>query len=169
MSHGEEELNMGTRSSVCRGAGWGCSGGFTLLELMTAITLAGVLVTIGVPNYRRVVDNARVTQAIGDIRSLEKDILSFETVNGRAPKNLDEINRGGLEDPWGNPYRYLSLAENNLGSMRKDRWLVPLNSSYDLYSCGKDGKTALPITAPQSFDDIIRANDGGFIGLASNY
>ena len=162
-------MNGETKSSVHRGKGFRCSRGFTLLELMIAITLAGVLVTMGVPNYKKVVDNARITQAIGDIRSLEKDMLSFETVNGRVPKNLDEINRGGLEDPWGNPYRYLSLAESNLGSMRKDRWLVPLNSSYDLYSCGKDGKTALPITAAQSFDDIIRANDGGFIGLASNY
>ncbi len=157
------------QSSVYSGALWRCRRGFTLLELMIAITLAGVLVTMGVPNYSRVVDNARVTQAIGDIRSLEKDILSFEVINGRTPKNLDEINRGGLEDPWGNPYRYLSLAESNLGSMRKDRWLVPLNSSYDLYSCGKDGKTALAITSPQSYVDIIRANDGGFVGLASNY
>ena len=162
-------MRRGYESSACRLDGWRGSRGFTLLELMVAITLAGMLVTMGVPNYKKVVDNARTTQAIGDIRSLEKDILSFETINGRAPKSLDEINRGGLEDPWGNPYRYVSLAETNLGSMRKDRWMVPLNSSYDLYSCGRDGVTALPLTAPQSFDDIIRANDGGFIGLASNY
>jgi general secretion pathway protein G len=47
--------------------------------------------------------------------------------------------------------------------------LVPINSTYDLYSMGKDGKTKAPITAQDSRDDIIRANDGLFIGLASDF
>ena len=52
---------------------------------------------------------------------------------------------------------------------RKDRFLHPLNSTYDLYSVGKDGKTVAALTAKASKDDIIRANDGGFIGLAVKY
>ena len=46
---------------------------------------------------------------------------------------------------------------------------MPLNSTYDLYSKGKDGASAGPLTAQSSGDDIIRANDGGYIGLASGY
>jgi len=46
---------------------------------------------------------------------------------------------------------------------------VPLNSTYDLYSKGKDGASASPLTAKASADDVIRANDGGYIGLASGY
>jgi general secretion pathway protein G len=34
---------------------------------------------------------------------------------------------------------------------------------------GKDGKTAAPLTAKASRDDVIRANDGRFIGLGSEY
>lgn len=26
-----------------------------------------------------------------------------------------------------------------------------------------------PLTAPQSQDDVVRANNGGFVGLASDY
>ncbi len=55
------------------------------------------------------------------------------------------------------------------GQVRKDRFLVPINSDYDLYSRGKDGRSVPPLTAQQSRDDIIRANDGGFIGLASEF
>jgi general secretion pathway protein G len=44
-----------------------------------------------------------------------------------------------------------------------------LNTDYDLYSMGKDGKTKGPLTAKDSHDDVIRANDGRFIGLASEY
>jgi general secretion pathway protein G len=55
------------------------------------------------------------------------------------------------------------------GLMRRDRNLVPLNSRFDLYSKGKDGESRPPITAQASWDDIIRANDGSYVGLASNY
>ena len=50
--------------------------------------------------------------------------------------------------------------------MLKDRFLVPINSDFDLYSMGKDGKSQMPLTAKDSRDDIIRANDGAYIGLA---
>lgn len=60
----------------------------------------------------------------------------------------------------------LEVDPNNA---RKDHALHPLNTDFDLYSCGKDGETAKPLTAQKSRDDIIRANDGQYIGLASNY
>ncbi len=53
--------------------------------------------------------------------------------------------------------------------MRKDKFLVPINTDFDLYSMGEDGKSVPPLTAKASRDDIIRANDGGYIGPASGY
>ena len=53
--------------------------------------------------------------------------------------------------------------------MRKDRFLNPLNSEFDLYSVGPDGKTETPLTAKASYDDIIRAVDGKYMGLASDF
>jgi general secretion pathway protein G len=52
---------------------------------------------------------------------------------------------------------------------RKDKNLHPLNSDFDLYSIGKDGESRQPLTAKWSRDDVVRANDGGFVGLASEY
>jgi general secretion pathway protein G len=46
---------------------------------------------------------------------------------------------------------------------------VPLNTDYDLYSRGKDGKSQPSITNALSLDDVIRANDGAFLGLAAKY
>jgi len=34
---------------------------------------------------------------------------------------------------------------------------------------GADGKSTSPFTAQESRDDIVRANDGRFVGLVSNY
>ncbi|MEJ2180091.1 MAG: hypothetical protein P8Y28_06530 [Gammaproteobacteria bacterium] len=62
----------------------------------------------------------------------------------------------------------MSSAKNK-GSVRKDKNLTPVNSDYDLYSAGKDGLTRLPFTAQQSQDDIVRCNNGSFIGLALDY
>ena len=55
------------------------------------------------------------------------------------------------------------------GKPRKDRFLHPINSDYDLYSMGKDGESVEPLTAKKSHDDVIRANDGSFVGLATEF
>jgi general secretion pathway protein G len=34
---------------------------------------------------------------------------------------------------------------------------------------GKDGESVEPLTAQKSHDDVIRANDGGFVGLAVEF
>jgi general secretion pathway protein G len=72
-------------------------------------------------------------------------------------------------DPWGRPYRYLELSAANPGDVRRDKNLVPINTDFDLYSVGKDGETVTPLTAQKSRDDVVRANNGAFIGLAENY
>ncbi len=53
--------------------------------------------------------------------------------------------------------------------IRKNGALFPLNSDFDLYSLGLDGLTSPKITAPPSLDDVIRANNGRFFGLANKY
>ena len=47
--------------------------------------------------------------------------------------------------------------------------LDPLNSDFDLYSLGPDGESALALPAAPSHDDVVRAKDGKYIGLAVNY
>ena len=57
----------------------------------------------------------------------------------------------------------------NISDARKDGNLVPINTNYDLCSFGKDGKSKAPLRAKDSHDDVIYANDGAFIGLASDF
>ena len=45
--------------------------------------------------------------------------------------------------------------------------MVPINEFFDLYSMGADGKSVSPLTAQASHDDIIRAYDGQYVGIAS--
>ncbi len=144
--------------------------GFTILETVVAVAIIMTIAAISIPYFERAMYITRVSRAVGDIGTLQVEIDVFRSLNGRLPDTLDEIGRGNLLDPWHNSYQYLNFSKGNCkGQMRKDRFLVPLNSSYDLYSMGKDGQSVPPLTAQVSQDDILRANDGAFVGLASQF
>ena len=144
--------------------------GFTVVELVIVVAIVGVLATVAIPIYGGYIDRQNNRQAISDIYVIETAITRFETEFGSLPKNLDKIVEPGLVDPWGNPYVYLNIKNMQPGDKpRKDKNLVPLNTDYDLYSKGKDGLSKIPLTPPESHDDIVRANDGAFVGLAVDY
>ena len=140
--------------------------GFTLIELLLVVAIIGVLASLAGPKLQRAIELARIAKAIGDIQAFQTEILSLDSL----PTSLAAINRAGFLDPWGRPYAYLKLEGNkNNGKARKDHFLVPLNSDFDLYSVGRDGLSSGPLTAKASADDVVRANNGGFIGLAARY
>ncbi|MFO0700800.1 MAG: prepilin-type N-terminal cleavage/methylation domain-containing protein [Nitrospira sp.] len=247
--------------------------GFTLIEVMLAISIVGVLAALAVPNYMEFVEKARVARAISELHGLAKDIKGFALAVGTYPNSLADVGRSTLLDPWGTPYQYyrincgtveditslaklklrrrnsprmipashsfsadsewlVSLTVDNgqpqgslyltaaggngggggnsgggagggggsggagggsgggngggggnaggngggggppcggVGGARKDRFLVPINSDFDVYSMGKNLDTVAPLNPPKSQDDVIRASDGGFYGLARNF
>ena len=144
--------------------------GFSLVELLIVAAMLATLVSISVPIYARALDSARMAHAIAEIQTLQKEIFVYDVQTGDLPLTLEDIDRERLTDPWGTPYEYLNFTGvKGKGKMRKDRFLVPLNSRYDLYSKGPDKKSQTPLTAKASRDDIIRANDGSFVGPASEF
>ncbi len=164
-----------------------CCRGFTLIELLIVIAIIFTLVAIGTPIYGTALEKARVARAIGDIRAISSEIGTYQLFNKNLPLSLADVEKENVLDPYGRPYVYLNFTAaaqgqggqgqggggggggGIVGQARKDRFLVPINSDYDLYSKGQDGDSVAPLTAAKSRDDIIRANDGGFIGLASQY
>ncbi len=144
---------------------------FTLLELIIAVAILGITSAIAVPSYREYMDRADVAQAIADIYRIDVAMASYEMANnGRIPVTLAEIGMDSLLDPWENPYQYLNISTvKGKGKLRKDHNLVPINSDYDLYSMGKDGRSVSPLTAKHSRDDIIRASNGRFVGKATDF
>ncbi len=147
-----------------------CCRGFTLIELLIVIAIIFTLVAIGFPIYGTALEKAKVSRAIADIHVVSTEIGTYQLFNKNLPLSLADLGKENVVDPYGHPYEYLNFStEKGKGSFRKDRFLVPINSDYDLYSKGQDGDSVPPLTAAKSRDDIIRANDGGFIGLASGY
>lgn len=144
---------------------------FTLIELVMALAVFGLIAVIAVPAYHDSVTKARNAQAIADIAHIDGLIERHRNANGfRLPATLAELGTQVPADPWGRPYVYLNIeAGAKIGQLRKDKNLVPLNSDYDLYSKGADGKSVAPLTAAHSRDDIVRAGNGSFIGLGRDH
>lgn len=142
---------------------------FTIIEMMAAMTLVGLLMGFAIPKLSTSIDQARVARAIGDLRAIAIDLTSASAL----PTSLADIGRGTMVDPWGRPYVYRKFPGGTASAppsdARQDRFGVPINSGFDLYSVGKDGGSSVGLTGGASQDDIVVANDGGFIGLGKKY
>ncbi len=145
--------------------------GFTLIEVALAVALVALLAAIAVPSYVGFTERGRVAQAISDMGRIQLAADRFRlNNNGELPASLAEIELDTLLDPWGRPYEYLNISlAKNQGELRKDKNLVPLNTDFDLYSKGPDGDSQRPLNAEASRDDIVRANNGAFVGKAEDY
>ena len=142
--------------------------GFTLVEVMIAGAIMGVLAALCTTNYLVYIERVRVARAIFEIKGITTHLDVTKIQGGNLPAALVAM---GLarNDPWGRPYRYLRIAGGLPAGIRRDQFLVPLNTDFDLYSRGADGLSRDRITHPDSLDDVVRGSNGAFIGLARNY
>jgi general secretion pathway protein G len=148
------------------------SKGFGLLELMVVLVIAGLLASLAIPAYSQFVASARTARAIGDIASIGLEIEKFRLVNDSLPPlDLAELPVEIPLDPWDRSYTYLNKAAAGpgKGAFRKDGNLNALNTDFDMYSAGEDGDSKGPLNAKASRDDVVRANNGAFIGRAEDY
>lgn len=117
--------------------------GFTLIELMVVLVILGVLFGLVVPNVTGRGDEARVTAAKTDIRTLENALETYRLHNSHYPSTDQGLEalvskpsgspepnnwrgpyvRQTPTDPWGNPYAYINEG-----------------GSYDIISYGADGQ-----------------------------
>ncbi len=143
---------------------------YTLIELALVVLIVSIIYSTASPVYHKIVEEAKSATSSNEIQDISTDIDKFIKDNGYIPNSLEDVFGQVPLDPWGNPYQFLRIAgATGLGKLRKDKNLVPINSDYDLYSMGPDGKSVAPLTANASQDDIVRGRNGKFFGVATDY
>ena len=142
---------------------------FTLVEVLLVVALLGVLLAIALPTYGRYQDKVRTRKAIAEITMMSAIVQAHFQTTGQYPASLASAEISNWIDPWGRPYVYYNIDENGKGHARKDHALNPLNTDFDLYSSGPDGVSKPQITQKDSVDDILRASNGAFVGIAANF
>lgn len=150
-----------------------CRRGFTLIELIIVVAILMLLALISIPLFSDVMNKAKVTRATADIGTLNKDIAAYFTDFNVLPDDLDAVGRANLLDPWGRPYQYYNIVKYGVAGAYKGMILPgnTANTDFDLYSLGINGATgkSLDPLAAASGDDVVRASDGSFIGLAEKF
>lgn len=118
--------------------------GFTLLELLVVIVIIGLLAAYVGPKYFSQLGRSEVTVAKAQMNAFEKALDAYRLDVGRYPTseeglaalvaapasatrkwNGPYLKKTVPQDPWGNPYVYLSPARD---------------ADYELVSTGKDGQ-----------------------------
>lgn len=147
-----------------------------MVEMMVVAGIFVITGSLSVSAYNGYSLTAQIARAVTEIRMIDLLIKDYSMNRKSNPPDLLAIGID-YQDPWGNVYAYLDIAgmgegekgEKGKGKVRKDKNLVPINTDFDLYSMGPDGKTAGPLTAKASKDDVVRANNGRYVGVASGY
>jgi prepilin-type N-terminal cleavage/methylation domain-containing protein len=135
--------------------------GFSMVELVIVIAIIAALAAMIIPSYNTYINKTRNARAMSEIRTLATEISAWSLDhNNTNPPNLAAIGRDNFLDPWKRPYIYLTTPalEDPLGS-------ATLNREFDIYSKGMDDAGTPAGGDPGNKDDIVRSNDGAFVGL----
>lgn len=136
------------------------------------MAIAGVLVSLAIPAYSGYIDRRNYSKAFADVVDISQKVDSFYAINRRFPADLAEIGLDTFMDPWGNAYAYLNIKNADPDIKihpRRDKKLKPVNSDYDVFCKGKDGFSTRDFSSSISVDDVVRASNGRYIGLAGEY
>ena len=141
---------------------------FTVRDATIVAAAALLIGSFAIPAFHGYVERSRVARAVSEIGTISLQLYRWQQSTSALPANLAEAGLAG-DDPWGRPYVYVRAVGASRSQLRKDGALAPLNSDFDLYSLGADGESALALPAAPAHDDVVRADDGDYIGLALNY
>ena len=109
-------MNEKEREQIERAA----KAGFTLMEVMVAVMIVGLLTALAVTNVGRYMRKANITATQQQIETISNAITTYQFEhNSKLPESLDAltegddpiIEKGNLKDAWGNDFQFEKLGK----------------------------------------------------------
>ena len=124
--------------------------GFTLIELMIAITILAILADVGIPAFMAYQERARVSATKSNMSLFKNAIMLYQGDTGQYPKKLQDLIKAPRDDErvakkWGGPYIEAKNSEAlEDGWSNRFQYKVTPGSkyAYELFSYGPNGKGA---------------------------
>lgn len=85
--------------------------GFTLVELMVAVVILGILAGIGVQQYGRIQRDAKIAAHNANVRIITNAANMYIMMHGTAPK-IEDLVPGFLQEPVPEPPEGLPYGDN---------------------------------------------------------
>ena len=118
--------------------------GFTLIEILVVVFIIGLLATIVSVNVIGQTDTARLTKAKADLKEIEQGLHLYKLDNGFYPTTEQGI-RALVQKPTSGPQPRKYNSEGYIGKLPEDPWQNPYvylsdGQAFVLKCLGADGE-----------------------------
>ncbi len=118
--------------------------GFTIIEIMVVVVIIGILASIALFQYNKIIDKAKIVSLKANMHSLEISIELYATDNGgNYPSNSDTTGLGeylfkNIKNPYDNSPHWLTTSDPaEIGEVLL--WTDAAGSHYSIKGMGKGG------------------------------
>jgi type II secretion system protein G len=113
---------------------------FTLIELLVVVLIIGILASVALPQYQKVVEKSRAMEAVQLIKTVSQAVDVYYLANGTWPLTFEEL---AIDIPW--TQRETGYIPAYITDVRSNgKWSIQLHSQnegyYSILATRLDGK-----------------------------
>lgn len=129
---------------------------FSLVELLAAVAVVGILSALIVPTASRMLDNARETKCASNLRQLHQLFVGYAAdFDGWLPPSIDQTPEGGRSKTW-------NLELQRVGLVPKSSKTSPVWQTTPVFLCPsmkqRDGKLNSDTPAAYAMNNLLGPN-----------